>query len=340
MPSMKRIKLSEAEKEALEYRHQHCSTAKESDRIKAVLLRSEGWTVPMIAQALRLHQTTITRHINEYREGKLESSSGGSESHLTHKQTQALILHLESHLHHHVHEIIEYVQSTCGVTYSVPGMNHWLHRNGFSYKKPKGHPYKSDKVAQAKFIEEYKQVKSSLKKDDSLLFIDSVHPTQETKISYGWIRKGKTKKVGTTASRTRVNIVGALNIEEIEHTITEQYDWINADNLCLFLTKIRKIHGKKGTIYLVHDLAGYHRAQVFKDKAEELNIKLLPLPAYSPNLNPIERLWKVMNETVRNHRLFKSAKDFRSSLTNFFKEILPMIGSSLTSRINDNFHIG
>ena len=64
MPSMKRIKLSEAEKEALEYRHQHCSNAKESDRIKAVLLRSEGWTVPMIAQALRLHQTTITRHIN------------------------------------------------------------------------------------------------------------------------------------------------------------------------------------------------------------------------------------------------------------------------------------
>ncbi|PCJ46058.1 MAG: IS630 family transposase, partial [Gammaproteobacteria bacterium] len=36
------------------------------DRIKAVLLRSEGWSTPMIAQALRLHETSIVRHINEY----------------------------------------------------------------------------------------------------------------------------------------------------------------------------------------------------------------------------------------------------------------------------------
>ena len=219
-------------------------------------------------------------------------------------------------------------------------MNHWLHRNGLSYKKPKGHPYKSDKEAQDKFIEEYETVKSSLQDDDSLLFIDSVHPTQETKISYGWIRKGETKKVGTTASRTRINIVGALNREKIEDTFTEQYDWINSENLCSFLTKIRENHGEKGIIYLVHDLAGYHRAQVFQDKAKELNIKLLPLPAYSPNLNPIERLWKVMNEVVRNNRLFKSAKDFRSSITAFFNETLPKIGASLISRINDNFHVG
>lgn len=337
---MKRLKLTDDEKSELESLHRHCSNAKESDRIKAILLRSEGWTVPMIAQALRLHETTITRHINDYREGKLKSSSGGSESHLNQAQTQALIVYLEGHLYHHVHEIIEYVKTTYGVTYSVPGLNHWLHRNEFSYKKPKGHPYKSDKEAQEKFIQEYESIKSSLKDDDSLLFIDSVHPTQETKISYGWIRKGKTKKVGTTAGRTRVNIVGALNLAKIEDTLTEQYDWINSENLCLFLTKIRENHGEKGTIYLVHDLAGYHRAQVFKDKAKELNIKLLPLPAYSPNLNPIERLWKVMNEVVRNNRLFKSAKDFRSSITAFLKETLPRIGASLISRINDNFHVG
>ena len=336
---MKRLKLTDEEKSGLEFRHQHCSDAKESDRIKAVLLRSEGWTVPMISQALRLHETTITRHINDYRAGKLTPSSGGSEGYLNQEQTQALINHLEDHLYHHVHEIIEYVKTTWGVSYSTPGMNHWLHRNDFSYKKPKGHPYKSDKEAQEKFIEEYEAVKSTLKADDSLLFIDSVHPTQETKISYGWIRKGKTKKVGTTAGRTRINIVGALNLEKIENTLTEQYDWINSENLCLFLTKIRENHGPEGTIYLVHDLAGYHRAQTFKNKAEELNIKLLPLPSYSPNLNPIERLWKVMNEQVRNNRLFKSAKDFRSSITDFFKNILPKIGASLSSRINDNFHI-
>ena len=40
-------------------------------------------------------------------------------------------------------------------------------------------------------------------------------------MSYGWIRKGKTKKVGTTAGRTRVNIISALNLEKIEDMLTE-----------------------------------------------------------------------------------------------------------------------
>ena len=66
---------------------------------------------------------------------------------------------------------------------------------------------------------------------------------------------------------------------------------------------------------------------------------LLPLPTYSPNLQPLERLWEVMNEEVRNNQLFKSANDFCSSITTFFKKILPKIGASLTSKINECFHV-
>ena len=80
---MKRIRLSAEEKIDLELRHSKCSGRKEGDRIKAVLLRSEGWTVPMISQALRLHESTIIRHLNDYREGKLGLESGGSTGHLS-----------------------------------------------------------------------------------------------------------------------------------------------------------------------------------------------------------------------------------------------------------------
>ena len=51
---MKRLYIEAAEKAALEQRHRACIDRKEGDRIKAILLRSEGWT-----QALRLHQMTI-----------------------------------------------------------------------------------------------------------------------------------------------------------------------------------------------------------------------------------------------------------------------------------------
>ena len=81
---MKKLYLTAEEKTHLELRHQACENRKEGDRIKAILLRSEGWTVPQISQALRLHQSTIIKHIEEYKtRSKLSNESGGSESHLT-----------------------------------------------------------------------------------------------------------------------------------------------------------------------------------------------------------------------------------------------------------------
>ncbi|TXK94121.1 IS630 family transposase, partial [Methylococcaceae bacterium CS2] len=90
---------------------------------------------------------------------------------------------------------------------------------------------------------------------------------------------------------------------------------------------------------IVLDGAGYHRSDQVVNKAKELNIKLHYLPPYSPNLNPIERLWKVMNEQVRNNKYFATAKEFRNQINHFFDDILPEIAESLNGRINDNFQV-
>ena len=66
--------------------------------------------------------------------------------------------------------------------------------------------------------------------------MDSCHPTQATKFGYGWIKKGKEKQIKTTASRTRINITGAINIKS-RKVITETYDTINSANLIKFLKK-------------------------------------------------------------------------------------------------------
>ena len=60
------IKLSVTLKSALELRHSKVSERNERVPIKAVLLRSEGWKISMITQALRIHESTITRHINDF----------------------------------------------------------------------------------------------------------------------------------------------------------------------------------------------------------------------------------------------------------------------------------
>ena len=230
-----------------------------------------------------------------------------------------------------------FIKETFGVVFTVSGLHKWLHRNGFSYKKPKGRPHKVDLEKQAEFIKEYETLKKDVGPDEPILFMDSVHPTQATKISYGWIRKGKEKDVNTTASRTRLNIVGAIQLENLSNTISEQYKTINGESIIHFMNKAREQFSEGKQIHLIMDQAGYHIAQTVKDEAKELNINLVYLPAYSPNLNPIERLWKVMNEHVRNNRFFKNAKDFKDAINLFFDKTLPEIGDDLATRINDNF---
>jgi transposase len=60
-------------------------------------------------------------------------------------------------------------------------------------------------------------------------------------------------------------------------------------------------------------------------------------PPYSPNLNPIERLWKVINEHVRNAEYFATTKEFRQKIDDFFATTLSRIADTLDSWINDNF---
>ena len=143
---------------------------------------------------------------------RLSSLNTGSSSNLNNKQTNELTEHLEKNTYDKVEQICQYVQSKYGIRYSTSGMTKWLHKNGFSYKKPKGAPYKANKAKQEEFIEEYIKFVSELPKDEVIEFADGVHPTMATKITSGWIKKGMDKLISTTASRTRVNLFGSINL--------------------------------------------------------------------------------------------------------------------------------
>lgn len=335
-----KIFITTEQKIELEKLHDSSRDKRVCDRIKAILLASEGWSSAMIAQALRLHQTTVDHHISEFlNKGKLKPENGGSDSKLSAEQTSILTNQLSDNLFHHTHEIIAFVARSWDVVFSVPGMNKWLHRHGFTYKKPSGIPHKFSEEKQNQFIEYYEELKETAG-NEPVLFIDAVHPTQATKISYGWIRKGHRKAVETTGSRTRLNIMGALDLKAPAQPLICEYKTINEYNVSRFFNEIRKKYPDYNkTVHVILDGAGYHRSQLVKDWAEVVNIKLHYLPPYSPNLNPIERMWKVMNEHARNNHYFSNPGEFREAISEFFNQTLPNIAGSLTSRINDNFQV-
>ena len=72
----------------LESLHDSYRDGRVRDRIKAVLLRSEDWSTPMIVQAFRIHEISIVRHINDFiKSAKLWPNNG----YLNAEKTQQLI---------------------------------------------------------------------------------------------------------------------------------------------------------------------------------------------------------------------------------------------------------
>ena len=68
---------------------------------------------------------------------------------------------------------------------------------------------------------------------------------------------------------------------------------------------------------LIMDNARFHRKDILRDMAEKANCTVLFLPAYSPDLNPIENEWANLKTFLRNYgRDFEITSD---ALSHYFK---------------------
>lgn len=324
------------EKEQLLVRHRKEKDGRTRDRIKAVLAYDDGYSYAEISRILLLDDETIRRHIEGYfYHKKLNTENGGSSSKLTKDESQKLSTHLDEFIYLHVKDICAYVEKTYQKTYSVSGMTKWLLKNNFGHKKPHGVPAKANKEKQEAFMKAYDALKSASTEDSPIYFGDSVHPQHQTQAVYGWIKKGVRKAVKMTACQKRVNIIGAINL--VTHQVVhQQVDWVNFESLKVFAEKLCTENPKAKTINLILDNAGYHKSKEFTDFIKTTKIKVHYLPPYSPNLNPIERLWKVMREKITYNRYYEKFSEFTKSLLSFFENI-DDYHEILQSRITDNF---
>jgi len=97
------------------------------------------------------------------------------------------------------------------------------------------------------------------------------------------------------AGRQRYNVLGALNAVTHELISVTNDSYITSNSVCELLHKIKDLC-LNIPITLVMDNARYQHCRLVMDLAKELQIELLFLPSYSPNLNLIERLWKFVKK--------------------------------------------
>lgn len=182
-----------------------------------------------------------------------------------------------------------------------------------------------DKEIQKKQIGKIKRLSKKAESGECIvLFTDPTHQIYNNVNGYCWqeIGKNNTKTVFSNSGRKRINIIGALNVVTHEPTAIITEENCNAEAIQELLKQIDKQYlDRTLRIHLFLDNAKYHHNKEVKKTAKKLNIKLEFLPAYSPNLNLIERLWKFLKKKVRKNHYYDTFEKFKKAVCEFFKNI-------------------
>lgn len=321
---MNKLILNQDQLNALRREHRRAKNKRDADKIKVIYSLAIGHSLAEVASILMIDEETLRNYRDSYQRGGipelLKTNHKGSQCKLVEQEIVLLKEELESTIHLTTQSVINFVSSTFGITYTQSGMRDVLHRIGYEYKKPKLVPGNPDIELQEFFAEEYEKFMESKPSDVVVLFLDAVHPEHNTMAAYGWIRRGEKRELKTNSGRQRLNLHGAINAETYEVTLIESKT-VDQESTVELLSAIEQKYFMESMIYIILDNARYHYSRAVKEYLNGKNIKLVFLPAYSPNLNLIERLWKFFKKKVLYNQYYKDIKDFRQGCIEFFRNL-------------------
>jgi transposase len=301
--------------------HKGIHDRRKADKIKAVYLLGKGWAVSAVHEALLVDEDTIRNYYARYEDGNLmgllDDQYIGNKGLLNEAELMQLDAHLQEVTYRTAKEVVDYIQREFNEIYSVSGVHELLKRLAFVYKKPQRRPARLDVIAQARFIKKYRRLCKKLGENDSICFMDTTHPEHASSVNYGWIKRGETKEILTTAVQKRLTINGVVDIKRLELITSFQREMVTAETVKDFLELLRK-KKPEGRIYLICDRARYYDNDAVRAYAKSMAIKMVYLPAYSPNLNLIERVWLFFKKSILYNRYYATFTEFEQACQAFF----------------------
>lgn len=166
-----------------------------------------------------------------------------------------------------------------------------------------------------------------------VFFVDASHFVYGAFLGYLWC--AVRLFVPTGSGRQRLNVLGAVGYGTAKMITVINRGSIGAEQVCELLRAIHRRCRKPVTVVL--DNASYHKAKVVRELAAALGIELLFLPAYSPNLNLIERVWKLVKRLALNARVLPDFDAFADSITHTVETLETEHRDKLLSLLTPNF---
>jgi transposase len=140
------------------------------------------------------------------------------------------------------------------------------------------------------------------------LFGDEASFAQWGSLSYTWALKGHQPVVATTGIRRAYKVFGMLDYFTGQLFYWGHTDKFKAETYCEFLTQVLAQSQAEQKVIIVQDGARYHTARATKEfvAAHANRLQVYQLPAYSPDYNPIEHLWRRLKRQATHNRYFAS----------------------------------
>jgi len=159
-----------------------------------------------------------------------------------------------------------------------------------------------------------------LEENTMIWFGDEVFFHLDGSLSYDWMAKNTRKIIKTNGSKFKDCVLGLVQPEK-GISFFLQTEWVDAIVFSTFLNELSRAYPIQKH-FIILDNVAYHKCQGSEDYPLPENIELMFLPPYSPDYNPIERLWKVFKDEFTNNQLFKTLKELKEAVYDGLKTVL------------------
>jgi transposase len=217
-----------------------------------------------------------------------------------------------------LHRLVGWVRERFGLVCCRETIRAALHRLTLSWKKAKKLRGRADPEQRQAFIEQLQDVLAGAQRDRHLVvYVDEAHIHQDADLGYGWAKRGERFWVASISPglSARVSFYGLYLYNEGQVRLWP-FPRANGEHTIEVLQRLRAEVPERPLIVLC-DRAPYHRAKAVREAARTLDITLMPLPSYSPDLMPVEALWRWLREDVTYHHCHTSAEDLTRRAADF-----------------------